>query len=385
MKSSLASSVVLHAAILGFGLISLSSPRSFDVADVEALPVDIVPIEETTQIQEGDKKAPMAEKPAPKPTQRPETAPDAKKVGENELDTDNPATPAPKPKPVKTAEAAAPAPTPTNKPKPEDTPKPKDEPKPTPATEVAPVPQPKQEVKPEPVKQAEPKPEPVKPTEPKPADVPETVAAIKPAEPDAVAEAIAKEQPKPVEESVQLPSSAPAPEARPRPAEAQTAKAPERKTSEKPVKEAASKPKSDDSGVLDEVTALLNKEKASGGGAKRSTQQAALGGQKTTGAGKLSQSEMDALRGQIQKCWQVPTGALDATGLRVSVKMRLTPTGEVEGRPEVVEGGGGAGIERAMAESAKRAVMRCAPYNLPAEKYETWADVTVNFDPTDMF
>jgi colicin import membrane protein len=65
--------------------------------------------------------------------------------------------------------------------------------------------------------------------------------------------------------------------------------------------------------------------------------------------------------------------------------MRLTPTGEVEGRPEIVEGGGASGIERAMADSARRAVMRCAPYNLPAEKYETWADVTVNFDPTDMF
>jgi len=384
MKSSLVSSVLLHAAILGFGLITLSSPRSFDVADVEALPVDIVPIEEMTQIQEGDKKAPMAEKPAPKPTQRPETVPDAKKVGDNELDTDNPVTPDPKPKPVKTAEAAAPAPTPTNKPKPEDTPKPKDEPKPTPATEVAPVPQPKQEVKPEPVK-AEPKPEPARPAEPKPAVEPETVAAIEPSKPDEVADTIAAEKEQPTEEAVQLPNSAPAPEARPRPAEAQTAKAPERKTSEKPVKEAASKPKSEDEGVLDEVTALLNKEKASGGGAKRSTQQAALGGQKTTGAGKLSQSEMDALRGQIQKCWIVPDGALDANGLRVSIKMRLTPSGEVEGRPEVVEGGGAGGIERAMAESARRAVMRCAPYNLPSEKYETWADVTVNFDPTDMF
>ena len=27
---------------------------------------------------------------------------------------------------------------------------------------------------------------------------------------------------------------------------------------------------------------------------------------------------------------------------------------------------------------------RCAPYKLPADKYETWADVTVNFSLADM-
>ena len=45
MKAGLTTSVVLHAALLGFGLISLSAPRAIEVADVEALPVDIVPIE----------------------------------------------------------------------------------------------------------------------------------------------------------------------------------------------------------------------------------------------------------------------------------------------------------------------------------------------------
>ena len=65
MKTGLTTSVVMHAALLGFGLFSLSAPKAFDVADVEALPVDIVPIESMTQIQQGDKKAPMSEKPAP--------------------------------------------------------------------------------------------------------------------------------------------------------------------------------------------------------------------------------------------------------------------------------------------------------------------------------
>ncbi|MFZ1772930.1 MAG: hypothetical protein WAT78_03105, partial [Rhizobiaceae bacterium] len=125
-------------------------------------------------------------------------------------------------------------------------------------------------------------------------------------------------------------------------------------------------------------------EKASGGGAKRSQKEASLGGKKTTGGAKLSQNEMDALRGQIEKCWNVPAGVAEAEGLKVSVKFKLTPEGEIDGRPEIVSGGSDS-VARAAGESARRAVMKCAPYNLPAEKYESWADVIVNFDPSQMF
>ena len=71
MKAGLTTSVILHASLLGFGLLTLSAPSALEVADVEAFPVDIVPISEMTQIQQGDKKAPLAEKSAPLPTQKP--------------------------------------------------------------------------------------------------------------------------------------------------------------------------------------------------------------------------------------------------------------------------------------------------------------------------
>ena len=71
MKAGLTTSVVMHAVLLGFGLFSLSAPKAFDVTDVEALPVDIVPIESITQIQQGDKKATVNEKPAPLPFKTP--------------------------------------------------------------------------------------------------------------------------------------------------------------------------------------------------------------------------------------------------------------------------------------------------------------------------
>ena len=129
--------------------------------------------------------------------------------------------------------------------------------------------------------------------------------------PDPVSEAIAANETE--ADAIELPTEAPAPEAKPKPPKAQTAKTPDRKEAEKPVKQAAAKPKSEEKEFdADEVAALLNKEKASGGGAKRSTETASLGGDKTTGGEKLSQSEMDALRGQVQRCWNIPAGAADA-------------------------------------------------------------------------
>lgn len=62
MKGGLATSAVLHALVLTWALVSLGSPADFEVADVEALPVDIVPVESITQIQQGDKKAPAKER-----------------------------------------------------------------------------------------------------------------------------------------------------------------------------------------------------------------------------------------------------------------------------------------------------------------------------------
>jgi outer membrane biosynthesis protein TonB len=350
MKTGLTTSVILHATLLGFGLFSLSAPKAFDVGDVEALPVEIVSI---TQLQQGDKKAPMSEKPAPTPTKKPDVVPDAKKIGENKVDTDKPATPDPTPKEVKTAAVPKPSPEPTPKPieqpKPEPVKQPEPKPTPVPATEVTPEPQPKREVKPDPVA--------------------ETIVAEN-------AEA----------EAVKLPENAPSPESRPQPPKAETAKAPDRKDSEKPAEKQASKPKSEEKEFnADEVAALLNKDKASGGGAKRSTEQAALGSENPSNASKLSQSEMDALRGQVQRCWIIPAGAADAENLRVSVQFKLDRSGALEGSPEIISGGGSNGIERAAAEAARRAVARCAPYNLPANKYDAWADVIVNFDPSEMF
>ncbi len=353
MKAGIVISAGMHAALLGFGLVSLSAPRAYEVADDESLPVDIIPIESMTQVQEGDKKAELSEKPAPTPTKRPDPVENAQNTGDNDVDLKTPPTPEPSKREVQKTAEPPPAPKPTPKPEPKPEPEPRQaeaEPTPVPATEVRPEPQPKQDVQPDPAPE-------------------ETV----------VAEA-------PEAESVSLPNSAPVPQSRPQPPKASTAKAPDRKDAEKPAQKTAAKQKSEKSDELfDEVAALLNKDKASGGGAKRSQEQASLGGSRNTPGEKLSQSEMDALRGQIQRCWNVPAGALEADNLKVSIQMNLDASGNIEGSPRIISGGSGSMVERAAAESARRAVLQCAPYNLPAAKYDTWSEVIVHFDPSDMF
>ncbi|MER8551250.1 TonB family protein [Mesorhizobium sp. M0976] len=382
MRTGLTTSVILHTVALAFGLFTLSSPPAMPASDAESVSVEIVPMEATAQILQGDKKAVMHDKPAPLPTQRPDILPDAQKIGDNSVDTDKPPTPEPKPQPVDMTAAPPPAPTPVEKPKPEDVPKPKEQPKPIPATEVAPVPQPKEEVKPEPVKQTEPKPTPAK--EPTPTPPQDKTAAIDPqpeVKPDAVAEAIAKQPPT---EEAQLPDSAPAPEARPKPqpAQAESAKAPERKDADKPVKETSSKPKSDDKQFnADEISALLDKRKPAGGGAKRSTQQSSLGGDKDQGQ-KLSKSEQGALEAQLGGCWTLPAGLEGSENFVVVVRFNLDASGKLDGRPSVEKSSG----NRPFDESAVRAVQKCdvAGLQVPAGKQDIWSDVRVTFDPREM-
>lgn len=351
MKIGIIISALCHTMLLGWGLFWLSPPKSFEVADIEALPVDIIPVSSITQIQEGDRKAPAAERAAAAPTERQDTVEDAENTGDNSVDLKS--TRAEEAKPV-TVEAAQ-EPEQTKQPIPVPTPHPKAEtqpakkPEPVPATEVAALPEPQQAVVPDPVADA--------------------ISAAETAKP----------------EFETLPDKVPTPTARPKPPRAQTAKTPERKNNQDRTQTAKLASAKDSDFSADEVAALLNRQDPSGGGAKRGTQEAALGGRNTTAGERLSQSEMDALRGQIQRCWQIVPGMADGADVRVRVTMRLNKSGEIEGQPNVDASGGSEQTRRVLAGGARRAVLRCAPYNLPAEKYDTWADVVVNFDPSKMF
>ncbi len=100
----LATSTILHTAILTWGLWHFGTPEKLDMGG-EALPVTLVT--DVSQATLGEQDAPEAEKSAPTPTKTPEKLPmPAENVGDNEVDLKTP--PAPKPSPhenVSTAEA----------------------------------------------------------------------------------------------------------------------------------------------------------------------------------------------------------------------------------------------------------------------------------------
>ena len=106
---------------------------------------------------------------------------------------------------------------------------------------------------------------------------------------------------------------------------------------------------------------------------------------KTTGGSSLSQSEMDALRGQIQKNWSVISGIEGAEGVIIKVTMKLDQNGEIIGQPDVEASGGSDSARRTLQSSALRAVRRSAPFKgLPPDKYDAWSEVVVNFDPSEL-
>lgn len=150
MRAGFVASAVGHLAILAWGLVALPGAEHFEVANVESLSVDLVPIEDVTRLRSGARDAESREEARLEPAEKPSEVPaEADKPGKT---------------PAKQAEAAPP-PAPEAAPEPE----PVSEPEPQPQAEPTPVSEPEREV----VEDA-PKPEPVKvtprtkPTPPKP-------------------------------------------------------------------------------------------------------------------------------------------------------------------------------------------------------------------------
>jgi len=101
-------------------------------------------------------------------------------------------------------------------------------------------------------------------------------------------------------------------------------------------------------------------------------------------AATLSQNEIDALRAQIQRCWNPPVGLADAKDLVIEIRVMLNRDGSLSRDPQLLNRGSNPLFQIA-AESALRAIRTCQPYRLPIAKYEAWKDVEFAFDPKDMF
>ncbi len=353
MRLGVILSTAAHALLLVWSLIGLSAPEPLQVADVEALPVDIVPIEEFTRSIEGERTAALTETPAPKPTTEPDTVPDSENVGDAENDTRSNRDPDSDNPPVDSArEAALPdAPAPIEAPN--------NEPEKAPAEESVPAP------------------------------TNEVTSKNEPAVP--ITEETQAETPPDPAESEQfaaLDSVAAVPARRPDPPKPQTAETTERQSSQKPATTANAAKPDQDKQLADEIASLLNKQDPGASGARRSSEPASLGTRRPSDVAQLSTSEMDALRDAITNCWQ-QAGLIGMAGIedvRSTVTVQLAQDGTIVGRPAASTSGGPSQTQRAFEGSVVRAVRRCAPYSqLPPEKYDGgWDEVVINFSATDL-
>jgi colicin import membrane protein len=251
-----------------------------------------------------------------------------------------PKAPAPKPVVEKIAEAKAPE---------EITSKitEKQEIVPTASEPPPPVPEPKP-------KQAEAKPAPP----PEPDVKPDKAQKKEPPKPDPIAEALKKDEAREKAEAKNERKPAPLPPKKPAPPKFDPAK----------------------------IAALLDKRDAQRHAATGETLNSrATLGLASANSASLSQNELDALRARLRECWSVPVGVTEARDLIVSVRITFKRDGSLSSEPSVLNQGAQP-VFQVAAESALRAVRRCAPYDfLPAAKYDAWKDIIVDFDPRDMF
>lgn len=326
-----------HAVVLVYAIVGISS-KPFEVGPSEALPVEIVSPEEFDQLTKGLRTSKVVAPPKVQATKVAEAQPEAKPdLPEARRDVEPPPPP-PSPEPRR-AEA---------------TPEP-----------------PKPEPKHEPPKWAEAPPMPV----PKPPDV-------------KVAEAPKREPPKPekpavdpikaeLEKTRDLKPTPKPPEPKPR----RTAEAPKPPPSDRreparhfdPTKIAALVDRRDPGRTATAAPQLAS---------------ASTAGIATGTASRLSLSERRMIDGRIRdavaSCWNPPIGAAGAQDLQVRVRFSLAPDGAVSGNPAVVNRGSSPYFQAA-ADSATRAVRRCAPIrDLPQASYDYWKEVEITFDPRDM-
>jgi outer membrane biosynthesis protein TonB len=184
---------------------------------------------------------------------------------------------------------------------------------------------------------------------------------------------------------------APPPQPAPQPKAEEQVEALLPKPSEKPKPPAPAKPREDAlASVLKDVSKMKSAEatktpdqKSEAKDQAQSPPQSAAPALST----RLTISEEDALRRQVEQCWNPPIGARDAQNLIVEVTINVNPDRTVQSA-EVVDKSRMAvdPYFRAAGEAALRAIYnpKCSPLELPADKYEQWKAIDFTFDPRDM-
>ena len=101
-----------------------------------------------------------------------------------------------------------------------------------------------------------------------------------------------------------------------------------------------------------------------------------------TAAAIITAGEISNMRSQIEMCWNPPVGVRGAASQRVQVKIALNKDGTISNVEPITRDSNG--YREVAINAAVRAVLSCAPYEFPSEKYELWKEIKFTFDPRNM-
>ena len=102
--------------------------------------------------------------------------------------------------------------------------------------------------------------------------------------------------------------------------------------------------------------------------------------------GELTISEMDALAGRLRACWNLDPGAMGIDNMVIEIRASLNQDGTVRS-VDILDKSryNSDNFYRSVADSARRAVFICQPYNILAEKYpdkyNKWSTMLLKFNP----
>ena len=96
----------------------------------------------------------------------------------------------------------------------------------------------------------------------------------------------------------------------------------------------------------------------------------------------ITAGEISNMRSQIEMCWNPPVGVRGAASQKVQVKIALNKDGTISNVEPITRDSNG--YREVAINAAVRAVLSCAPYEFPTEKYELWKEIKFTFDPRNI-
>jgi hypothetical protein len=309
------------------------------------VPPEPIAVETVTEDQ-------LAELTSPKPQPDPQPEPDP------QADAQSKSTPEPTPA---AAPQPAPEPEPAAEPRPEPEPTPRSKPDPGPAPDAAAAPEPKAEPAPQPAPASEPAPAGANTGAPEPSPAP----APPPRKPPSLV--AARDAPDPADrpaEAPRTPPSAPSPAASGAPPSAADGAAPASTAAD-----AGALPDPVRNGRFESRRFLANLE-------------AVRGDRYLEEQNPELWDLIQTLRRQVRDCWHLPDPALAGRSLAVDLRVTFDRSGRVT-RADIVDVGRTVQDDRfrRVAQSARRALGACSPFDLPADSYALWNRFTLRFVP----